>query len=1050
MFGVAKIFNDDMNAVITSFVSWLTQLLPVMSKFATDLSAEGVSINTTNLDAVVTALRQIIECAGMIPKKVNILWGAYVEVPMLEEFTEWVRDALPVIKQLALDVSARGLTINKNNLTAVVDAAKILAEAAAMAPTSTTYKGIIGYLAESSMLKESADWIATVAPVIKDLAIGISAKDVSIKKDSLIAVADAASTLAEAAAMAPKKKEYSNWLLGEYVESSQLVEFGAWFALVAPTISSFATKVSSENINVGNVEAVAKAAATLASAAQYAPKKTEHTGLGESYVESTDLGKFAKWIKDIGTNVKDFAMGVSGIQIDVENVEAVSMAAQTLASAAKYAPTTTVYSGVKGDYVSTTNLATFAEWITTLGENVKNFALGLSDKEINVENVEVVSKAAATLASAAKDAPTAEKYNILGCEYVKVPLLTQFTSWITEVGNTVADLSVDLSGKTIKTANVDAVTGAVKTIAEAAANAPTKKAFKIPGVVEYVETTDLTGFTKWIEDLKDPITDFSTKISGKDVKIDKTKIGDITTAIKDLASAAAVVPKIGGLKQALVGAEDLTGFTTFLGNLADPLTTLSTKVTDADIDLDAVTTVSKAGKALAEMASNIPLEGGVMQWFSGETGWDSFGTNILSFAEKMIAFSDKLSDANLNLDAVAVVSEAGRAISEMAFGLYSVIYEHDTFDFITKNFPDLCDALVTSFTDFSDRMTGVDLEPVSTASTIATTIASFLKKMSGFDYESVETDKLGSKLVAIAGAMKSFSEELAGIDLTPASTQIDKLTSMLKTISSDNLAGSTALKDTLSEIAKGSIEAFVKEFENSGDKAKTSVEALIAIAVDQANSTTARSGFVSAGYSMAEGFAAGISSGTFLASAKASAMASVALAAAKAVLKINSPSKVFIPVGEAVPEGFALGIDNLSGMVKRSTASMADNAIEGTSNAISRIADIVNMDIDTQPTIRPVLDLSEVESGVGGINSMFGMTPSVGVMSNIRSINSMMNNRQNGANSDVVSAIKDLSGKLGNTSGDTYNVNGITYDDGSNVTNAVKELIRGVKVERRI
>ena len=61
----------------------------------------------------------------------------------------------------------------------------------------------------------------------------------------------------------------------------------------------------------------------------------------------------------------------------------------------------------------------------------------------------------------------------------------------------------------------------------------------------------------------------------------------------------------------------------------------------------------------------------------------------------------------------------------------------------------------------------------------------------------------------------------------------------------------------------------------------------------------------------------------------------------------------------------------------------------------------------------------------------------------------MMSNHQNGVNDDVISAIDNLGRKLGNISGDTYQINGITYDDGSNVSDAVKTLIRAAKVERR-
>ena len=58
---------------------------------------------------------------------------------------------------------------------------------------------------------------------------------------------------------------------------------------------------------------------------------------------------------------------------------------------------------------------------------------------------------------------------------------------------------------------------------------------------------------------------------------------------------------------------------------------------------------------------------------------------------------------------------------------------------------------------------------------------------------------------------------------------------------------------------------------------------------------------------------------------------------------------------------------------------------------------------------------------------------------------------------DVCSVIKPscwnlnkLGKKLDNVSGDSYTVNGVTYDDGSNVAQTVKALTREIKVRRRM
>ena len=180
-------------------------------------------------------------------------------------------------------------------------------------------------------------------------------------------------------------------------------------------------------------------------------------------------------------------------------------------------------------------------------------------------------------------------------------------------------------------------------------------------------------------------------------------------------------------------------------------------------------------------------------------------------------------------------------------------------------------------------------------------------------------------------------------------------------------------------------------------------------------------------------------------------MANAAAQAAKAALDINSPSKVFKKIGYSVPEGFAMGIDKMSGMVKNSSVAMTNTALNGTKRAVAGIAEMMSIDADYQPTIRPVLDLSDVESGAGSIASMFNSSPSISINSNLRAIGSMINeNSQNGSNDDIVSAINKLRKGLDNVGNTTYTINGVTYDDGSNIHDAMSAIVRQARIERRV
>ena len=93
--------------------------------------------------------------------------------------------------------------------------------------------------------------------------------------------------------------------------------------------------------------------------------------------------------------------------------------------------------------------------------------------------------------------------------------------------------------------------------------------------------------------------------------------------------------------------------------------------------------------------------------------------------------------------------------------------------------------------------------------------------------------------------------------------------------------------------------------------------------------------------------------------------------------------------------------------------------------------------------------MSGIEYGADAINSMLDSKTSIGVLSNVNAISSMMNNRQNGTNDDVISAIHDLGEQISKSSGDTYAINGITYSGDSDVSDAIRTLVRAARIEGR-
>lgn len=239
-------------------------------------------------------------------------------------------------------------------------------------------------------------------------------------------------------------------------------------------------------------------------------------------------------------------------------------------------------------------------------------------------------------------------------------------------------------------------------------------------------------------------------------------------------------------------------------------------------------------------------------------------------------------------------------------------------------------------------------------------------------------------------------------------------------------------------------EGIEKSANNAIDSAK-SVASRAATA-----SGTYRDSFVGAGYNAALGFASGISSGSFAASIQARAMASAAASAARAALDEHSPSKVFYGIGAFAGEGLVNALADYMGKVYQTGANLAVSAKDGLNSAISQVYDIFSGDLHVEPTIRPVVDLSAVEAGAGAVDRMFSNRVGIRTLENLSFANVAMNRQlQNGSNADVVSAINKLGKKLNGGNTTINNINGVTYDDGSNINEAVASIVRAARVERR-
>ena len=170
--------------------------------------------------------------------------------------------------------------------------------------------------------------------------------------------------------------------------------------------------------------------------------------------------------------------------------------------------------------------------------------------------------------------------------------------------------------------------------------------------------------------------------------------------------------------------------------------------------------------------------------------------------------------------------------------------------------------------------------------------------------------------------------------------------------------------------------------------------------------------FEELGKNIVQGLIDGMQNSTLLGQVVKTAtdLATKAYNAAKEALDINSPSKKFRSLGKSAVEGFSQGFRRYSAMSTKAAEDVSNDALSAVSDVIEAMNIASDDGLDIQPTITPVVDMSNVSAASGMLNGYFGQVP-IGLGTSLSS-NSMISDAlqaiSQNSNNDVVSAIKEL------------------------------------------
>lgn len=678
----------------------------------------------------------------------------------------------------------------------------------------------------------------------------------------------------------------------------------------------------------------------------------------------------------------------------------------------------------------------------------------------------------------------------------EVETLDNFGAACEAFGESIAKFSKSVTGENaIDPEATSAAANAGKLLAELEKSLPRKGGW----LQDIVGETDLAAFGDSCEAFGESIAKFSKSVTGENA-IDVAATEAAAKAGTLMSELENSIPKQGGWVQDIMGEQDLKDFGGKIEAFGESMVNFSDKIGDG-INTEAVSSAQNAGLMMAELDEAIPSD----KWFDGKVPIDEFGEKIESFGESLVAYSDKVTGMDVGKTSSSITQ--AYKLGDLA----NKVVDLDTSGISSfKKITGIADAMKS----YSDKIEGIDSSAVTSSVTDAVKLRGLVSELKDLDTSGIDNFKvveIGTAMKGYSDKVSSIDEGKVNASVLSALN----LKNFIASLSGLQTGGVYSFKTALDTLATVQIDKFVEAFESAGPKVSSSGKKIVDFlttgitsgspkAIKAATNilnqlyksfTSKASSFMMLGSMFMTKLATGImsksasvgsavstllgaavsrilgyysnfyNSGTYVGTGLVRGILAKQRDAYNAGFKLgqkaiqgerdgqksHSPSKLAIQSGEWIGEGLIIGMDSLAAKVYNTGYSLGDTAAKSISSTVAKISDYVTNSVDSTPTIRPVLDLSDVESGVGLLDGMFGNDFSVGAVGRVNAISSSMNGAlQNGANDDLISAIKNLGKTLGGRTGDTYNVNGVTYDDGSNVSNAVESLVRAVRIGKRV
>lgn len=696
-------------------------------------------------------------------------------------------------------------------------------------------------------------------------------------------------------------------------------------------------------------------------------------------------------------NVQPFLQGASQIQPSMmDGVKALAETVLILTAA-------DILQGLTSWLTGGSSLSKFGEELVPFGEAMRDFSLAIGNMD-----GEIVANAATAGKALAEMAATIPNTGGLVSFFAGENDMTAFGKQLVPFGEAMRQFGDAITGLDANAVTEAAIAG--KAMAEMATTIPNSG-----GVVGFFAgENDMGEFGKQLVPFGEAMKAFGDAVRG----LEADAIVNSATAGKVLVELADTVPNTGGVVAFFTGNNDVDTFGEKLVPFGEAMKAYSEAI--MGMDSATITNSATAGKALVELANTIPNTGGLVSWFTGDNDLGSFGDSLVQFGSGIKSYSDSISGIDTGIMS-SVITQVNRLV-EMAKGMA----ELDTSGMsgfstaLIQLGNNGIDGFINAFTDASGRVTSAATSMLTTfinaanaqkgnlTSTFTTMMQAVLTTLTNYQTQfNTAGSTLMTKFISgiksqdgntktaitniISGCITAINNKQTQFNTAGANLMI-KLIAGVKSKDYEtrnafvNILSSclTAIANKYPEFQNAGMQCMIKFIAGVKEKAE---EVKTAFTGNLNASVTAirdyHDQFKQAGAYLVEGFADGISENTYRAEAKARAMARAAAEAAEDELDEHSPSRVGYHIGDFFGLGFVNAIGTYAVKAYNASAEMADSAKTGLGNAIAKVKDMIDNGVDGQPTIRPILDLSDVEEKSHRLNTLFSRSQALTVSTGI-------------------------------------------------------------------